>query len=71
MERMSRVRRLCPSCPNGRAKDRTASRAERVEAGRRGVQQDAADELAGRQRHGFPAVLRAVVLPAEADTAIG
>ena len=43
--------------------------ANAVEFGWQGVQQDAADELFGRQRHGLPSVLLPVVLPA--DSAVG
>ena len=48
-----------------------AEMANAVESGGQGVQQDATDELLGRQSQGLPAVLLAVVLPAKAHLAVG
>lgn len=42
-----------------------------VEAGRQDVEQEAAHELAGVEGHDLVASLAAVVLPAEADLAVG
>ena len=45
--------------------------ADAMEAVRQGVQQEAADELVGGERHDLGLAVVAVVLPAEGDVAVG
>ena len=45
--------------------------ADAVEAVGQGVQQEAADELVGVERHDLGLAVMAIVLPAEADPAVG